>query len=664
MGKKKSLIILIFVSAIFLISAIFCACSKKEETSSEGQKKEETLPTNTEVIVAPTASNLVVGQTTDESALSGEFSVEGQLCYTDEAQITTSAGVINRGWKFTPADGEKYTALEGSVTIQVYNYKISYEENGGFEIADVYFNESYTLNNKPITAKNEYRFDGWAQAKGSVEYIEYPHEFTGSTTLYAGYTFHTAEKLKYSFFYYADDPNMAGQVDNIYINNVYALKRCQVSQNDENIDPEIRDTIPTFNHPLTEPKEGSIEGEVIIADMYNDYFVTEIGNFYGSGITGFEFNNFVTMIVGDCFAYCVNLDLSDFEIPRTVTYIRGDVFAGSHSLKNLFIPNSVTEMWEAFEYCYGLETVEFEEGEREVEIGGAFMCCYSLRSAIINRATSCNMAFYSCYNLENVVFDSNIQDLSSAFVNCHSLVDVEMKGENLQRVGDFAFANCSSLTELKLPPSARISPLAFYGSLNLTNITLTDEQINGIAQELHDSYIGGSSKFTVNIERDEKYAGQNCQGSYVYGEEEINLKIGTSFSINALDVLIHEFFHHYQTVLLYGVGDENFQTVNTCSFDYYINSMPGAMKLYIVANDRVADNDGEEYVVYERYVYYCEQFEYPYILVKKDEISKLWGEYIELLPDESNYNEYWNQPYEVAARDFASIFTGINYDEY
>lgn len=32
--------------------------------------------------------------------------------------------------------------------------------------------------------------------------------------------------------------------------------------------------------------------------------------------------------------------------------------------------------------------------------------------------------------------------------------------------------------------------------------------------------------------------------------------------------------------------------------------------------------------------------------------------YIELKEDMSNYNEYWNQPFEADSRTFASFFTG------
>ena len=101
--------------------------------------------------------------------------MEGELKFSDEAVYPDSAGTVEREWTFTPFNTERYNSISGKVTVNVYRYKLTFEENGGFDIADEYFNESFTLKNKPLTAKNDYRFDGWLV---DGEFITYPKTFT------------------------------------------------------------------------------------------------------------------------------------------------------------------------------------------------------------------------------------------------------------------------------------------------------------------------------------------------------------------------------------------------------------------------------------------------------------------------------------------------------
>ena len=64
--------------------------------------------------------------------------------------------------------------------------------------------------------------------------------------------------------------------------------------------------------------------------------------------------------------------------------------------------------------------------------------------------------------------------------------------------------------------------------------------------------------------------------------------------------------------------------------------------------------------MYEDMVSSCESFGRPYVLIDDDVLDQ-WRDYIQLLPDRSNWVEYWNQPTEADARVFASWFTGVRW---
>ena len=319
--RKKLLIVLICLSVISCVAGI-AACKK---TPEETPPSEENYAVDPEIISAPSASKIVVGESTDISVLSGEFSVEGELKFTDEATVPLSAGTVEREWQFIPSDTESYNTLSGKVEIPVYRYKLTYEENGGFELEDEYFNESYTLKNKPLTAKNEYHFDGWALAEDSTDYIGYPLTFTESATLYAGYRFHTADKLVYK-------RDITKRYTLVAANWQRYWENLGEYENAEN------NAFPRLPYTASQP-EGVIEGEVIIADMYDDRFVTDVTSFSNTKITSIVFSNYTITIYN-----MNNTLLETVTIPNTATYV-GD---------------------EAFQYNSQLTTVKYEGGESAV----------------------------------------------------------------------------------------------------------------------------------------------------------------------------------------------------------------------------------------------------------------------------------------------------------
>jgi len=57
----------------------------------------------------------------------------------------------------------------------VFKYKVDFIEDGGYEIDDIYFNIEYTIAEKPLSFKNEYRFDSWGLSDTETDFISFPY---------------------------------------------------------------------------------------------------------------------------------------------------------------------------------------------------------------------------------------------------------------------------------------------------------------------------------------------------------------------------------------------------------------------------------------------------------------------------------------------------------
>jgi hypothetical protein len=535
-------------------------------------------PADAAILVAPTASNVQIGESTSKSRLTGTFNVDGDLHFVGEPKTLSSKGTVTCGWEFIPNDLE-YNSIAGIVEVRFCEEKIHFETNGGLDPGDICFDDSYYMSENIFTAKNDYRFDGWTMTAGGNDWVQFPQIITDSIVLYAGYTAHTGNKVKYQLFE-GKDMRASAKYNNSQVN-----------------------------------------GEVVIADMHEGRFVTGVGDFYETEITGITFNNYVKNI---------------------------GIFKDCYYLESIYIPNSVIRISpEAFLRCRRLRSVVFEEGNENLEVeSAAFAYCLGLTEISLARLTRIrDWMFSSCESLQSILIPQSVQEIYfQAFSSCEKLSEVIFIGDNLQKIGSLAFAGCRDLDSMILPPNTRISPDAFMLT-PFSNLGITDEQINWIAQDLHNNFIGSAVEFKVNIERGIQYTGDNFEGRYIANTESVSLKFDT-FSISILDALLHEFFHHYQYVLTIGVGDETYDMVPNYvdSYNYGRNS---DVPIIIIQK-----NDWQERV---------ENINVPYILISNTTIAEWLQPYIPLLPDESNWEEYWNQPFEADAREFASWFTGVNY---
>lgn len=155
------------------------------------------------------------------------------------------------------------------------------------------------------------------------------------------------------------------------------------------------------------------------------------------------------------------------EIPETikgyaVTAIGEEAFIWS-KMKKVIIPETVTEIKSrAFFGCKNLMNIEGVDNVTKIE-SQAFYMCTALKSIDLSNITYLgDHVFFECENITSLYFSSTIEEIPIALCNkMRSLKDVTLS-ENTKAIDRLAFANCTSLNELKIPESVtEISEDAF-----------------------------------------------------------------------------------------------------------------------------------------------------------------------------------------------------------
>lgn len=207
--------------------------------------------------------------------------------------------------------------------------------------------------------------------------------------------------------------------------------------------------------------------------------------------------NTIVDIESGAFSGISNLKTVTFEEGSHLTSIEPYAFANTNNLKNIVIPNSVTNIGENAFKDSGLETVTFEKESQLTEIG-PFSFCFtgSLISIEIPKSVINIQAYAFNYSgIEIITFEKESQLKSIGFYSFADTIRLKSitipnsvtiiddyafrdssletlkfeEGSNLITIGEYTFANTVSLISIVIPHSVTtIKKFAFLGADSLT----------------------------------------------------------------------------------------------------------------------------------------------------------------------------------------------------
>ena len=221
------------------------------------------------------------------------------------------------------------------------------------------------------------------------------------------------------------------------------------------------------------------------SSLTNVYYLGTIANWCN---ISFNYYNSNPMEIAEHF-YMLNnnnkyYEVTEIEIPNTITTIGYIQFYGFENLRSITIPNSVTSIDEnAFAGCTSLTSVTI--GNNVKSIGDfAFQVCSSLTSITIpNSVTNIGKyAFYNCSSLKSITIPKNIKKIDeSVFEWCSSLKNITIP-DGVTSIGDRAFYGCTSLISIIIPKSVTSIGYSAFDYSRLKNVyyTGTKTQWNSI----------------------------------------------------------------------------------------------------------------------------------------------------------------------------------------
>ena len=200
--------------------------------------------------------------------------------------------------------------------------------------------------------------------------------------------------------------------------------------------------------------------------LNRDYFYC-----FGCGATG-DVIDFVTRLFG----------LSSYEAAKKLAYDFGidpDKPPAAMALKKPY------PLARAFRYCSNLSQVNIPNSITEIG-DQTFRFCESLTSVTIPPSVTKigAWAFAGCTSLKETNIGENVITIGEhAFSDCSSLAQVVVPDSNVTSIGDYAFSNCSSLTKMDIPDSVTTLGAGVFASCTSLKEIIVGNSVNSIGSE-------------------------------------------------------------------------------------------------------------------------------------------------------------------------------------
>ena len=203
---------------------------------------------------------------------------------------------------------------------------------------------------------------------------------------------------------------------------------------------------------------------------------------------------------------------TELNIPYGITEIYSNTFLGCTSIKNVIVPDSVTQMgFSAFQGFENLESITLpfvgQRKDRNPYLGYIFGSSTfnsglyvprSLKTVIISETCE-NVpayAFTGCGNLTSITIPNSVTFIGeSAFHGCYGLANITIP-DNVTYIGDFAFLGCSSLTSVNIPDGVTsIEYGTFNGCSSLNYVTIP----YGVTYIVEEAFAGCTSITSITV---------------------------------------------------------------------------------------------------------------------------------------------------------------------
>ena len=265
-----------------------------------------------------------------------------------------------------------------------------------------------------------------------------------------------------------------------------------------------------------------------LTDITSPLALTEIGEaaFWECySLTAAPTSYNVVSIGADAFYGCASL--KDVPLPDTLISIGERAFYGCASIDGLVIPYSIMNIGdEAFANCSSLRYLDWNVTANCTVGEDVFLNAHRLTTVAVSRMAEVISAglFRNCSGLTEVdAYWSKVQFIGArAFENCVKLRTIRLPIEDDEytevELGEYAFANCQSLFEIKIRTSVYPKGV-FYGCTSLYEVNsssiwhpvreVQDDAFNGCVK-LQNVYFGGSSSIRKEVTYVGERAFYNC----------------------------------------------------------------------------------------------------------------------------------------------------------